>query len=238
MTDNATVCRHCADRWYLLDTNCIKCPENCSLCVSSKKCLECESNLYHGKTCNLTCNTACMNKTCDITGNCKHVCDNSKYGKECDKECLKHCKTCLNSTMCLECEAGYFGKSCQMCPENCKTCENNSACTYCKSSLTYDNGKCLEKSIKKHTNDNPDTTCINGDANDDSSCKDQRAYYCCVIHLFTLLEEALNFQLIFFLIYISEQLTPLIASVVPILLMIVVFCLIVWQMKQKWYLFS
>nr|XP_034313976.1 receptor-type tyrosine-protein phosphatase alpha [Crassostrea gigas] len=197
--DNAPVCTHCADRWYLMERNCIKCPENCSLCVSSEECLECKNNFYYGKTCNLTCNTACINKTCDITGSCKHGCDNSKYGKECDKECMKHCKTCLNSTMCLECEAGYFGKSCTMCLENCNKCENRSTCTHCKIGWTYDNGKCLEKN-KKH----PDATCINGDESNDSNCNDQ------------------------------QQLTPLIASIVPILLMIIVFYLVVWQMKQKW----
>lgn len=178
LTDNAPVCTHCDDRWYLMDTNCIKCPENCSLCVSSEECLECKNNLYYGKTCNLTCNTACINKTCDITGSCKHGCDNSKYGKECDKECMKHCKTCLNSTMCLKCGDGYFGKSCTMCPENCTKCENRSTCTHCKMGWTYDNGKCLKKN-KKH----PDPTCIGDGENNDSNCNDQRAYSCCVIHL-------------------------------------------------------
>uniref|UniRef100_A0A8W8KID3 EGF-like domain-containing protein n=1 Tax=Magallana gigas TaxID=29159 RepID=A0A8W8KID3_MAGGI len=128
LTDNAPVCTHCADRWYLMDTNCIKCPENCSLCVSSEECLECKNTFYYGKTCNLTCNTACINKTCDITGICEHGCDNSKYGKECDKECMKHCKTCLNSTMCLECEDGYFGKSCTMCPKCCDGCIRDHGC--------------------------------------------------------------------------------------------------------------
>uniref|UniRef100_A0A8W8KI76 Receptor-type tyrosine-protein phosphatase T n=1 Tax=Magallana gigas TaxID=29159 RepID=A0A8W8KI76_MAGGI len=172
LMDNAPVCTHCADRWYLMETNCIKCPENCSLCVSSEECLECKNNFYYGKTCNLTCNTACINKTCDITGSCRHGCDNSKYGKECDKDCMKHCKTCLNSTMCLECEAGYFGKSCTMCPENCKKCENRSTCTHCKIGLTHDNGKCLEKN-KKH----PDATCTGGGENNDSNCNDQRHCY-------------------------------------------------------------
>uniref|UniRef100_A0A8W8KJC8 Receptor-type tyrosine-protein phosphatase T n=1 Tax=Magallana gigas TaxID=29159 RepID=A0A8W8KJC8_MAGGI len=172
LMDNAPVCTHCADRWYLMETNCIKCPENCSLCVSSEECLECKNNFYYGKTCNLTCNTACIKKTCDITGSCRHGCDNSKYGKECDKDCMKHCKTCLNSTMCLECEAGYFGKSCTMCPENCKKCENRSTCTHCKIGLTHDNGKCLEKN-KKH----PDATCLGGGENNDSNCNDQRHCY-------------------------------------------------------------
>lgn len=70
------------------------------------------------------CNIVCINKICDIMGSCKYGCDNSKYGKECDKECMKYCKICFNLIMCLECEVGYFGKLCIMCLENCIKCEN------------------------------------------------------------------------------------------------------------------
>lgn len=137
LEDKAPICRHCASQWYLNGTNCFKCPINCFSCLSSVECMECHNKLYYGKTCNLKCNKACINQTCDITGNCKHGCGNSKYGKECDKECLKHCKTCLNSTMCLDCQDGYFGQSCEICPENCAECKDNSTCTHCKLGSTY-----------------------------------------------------------------------------------------------------
>eukprot|EP00105_Crassostrea_gigas_P017581 XP_011435412.1 PREDICTED: uncharacterized protein LOC105333895 isoform X1 [Crassostrea gigas] len=206
LEDKAPICRHCANQWYLNGTNCFKCPINCFSCLSSVQCMECHNKLYYGKTCNLKCNKACINQTCDITGNCKHGCGNSKYGKECDKECLKHCKTCLNETLCLDCEDGYFGQSCEKCLENCAECKDNSTCTHCKIGSTYDNGNCLEEKKTTQTNDNFDTTGISSGGNnvDDSNYNDQL------------------------------QLTPLIASVVPFLLIVVVFYLVVWQMKQKW----
>uniref|UniRef100_A0A8W8MGE6 EGF-like domain-containing protein n=1 Tax=Magallana gigas TaxID=29159 RepID=A0A8W8MGE6_MAGGI len=117
--DNVPVCRQCADRWYLSGTNCLNCPENCSFCLSDVECMECKNNLYYGKTCDLTCNTACINKTCDITGYCKEGCEDGKYGGKCDQDCVEHCIIWHNSTNSLECEAGYFGESCQMCLKKC-----------------------------------------------------------------------------------------------------------------------
>nr|XP_034313988.1 multiple epidermal growth factor-like domains protein 10 [Crassostrea gigas] len=128
LIENVPVCRHCSDRWYLMETNCFECPKNCSSCMSDEECLECKNNFYHGKTCNSTCNTACINKTCDMTGYCKEGCEDGRYGVRCDQNCLEHCKTCHNSTTCLQCEDGYFGESCQMCPKNYEKCENYSRC--------------------------------------------------------------------------------------------------------------
>lgn len=90
-----------------------KCFGDCSSCLSDVECMKCKNDLYYGKTCNLTCNTACINKTCDIAGYCKGGCEDGKYGDRCDQDCLKHCISCQNLTMCLECEPGYFGISCQ-----------------------------------------------------------------------------------------------------------------------------
>lgn len=165
--DNVLVCIYCVDWWYLMEINCIKCFENCFLCVLSEECLECKNNFYYGKICNLMCNIVCINKICDIMGICEYGCDNSKYGKECDKDCMKYCKICFNLIMCLECEVGYFGKLCIMCLENCKKCENRLICMYCKIGLIYDNGKCLEKKKKYF-----DVMCIGGGENNDSNCND------------------------------------------------------------------
>nr|XP_034315174.1 cell death abnormality protein 1-like isoform X2 [Crassostrea gigas] len=141
--DNVPVCRQCADRWYLSGTNCLYCPENCSSCLSDVECMECKKNLYYGKTCDLTCNTACINKTCDITGNCKEGCEDGKYGGKCDQDCVEHCIIWHNSTNSLECEAGYFGISCQMCLKKCKKCARGNFST---SAHRISNiRKCLEK---------------------------------------------------------------------------------------------
>lgn len=120
-----------------------KCFGDCSSCLSDVECMECKNDLYYGKTCNLPCNTACINKTCDIAGYCKEGCEDGKYGDRCDQDCLKHCISCQNSTMCLECEPGYFGISCQLCLKQLEKCENFSTCSHWISN----NRKCLEKWI-------------------------------------------------------------------------------------------
>nr|XP_034315169.1 uncharacterized protein LOC117685067 isoform X2 [Crassostrea gigas] len=204
--ENVPVCRQCADRWYLSGTNCLNCPENCSSCHSDVECIECKNNLFYGKTCDLTCNTTCINKTCDITGNCKEGCEEGKYGGKCDQDCLKHCIICHNSTMCLECEAGYFGESCQMCSDNCLKCKDFSNCTRCKSNWNNFDGKCIENKTST-TRNNACVTGVGNNAND-SYCKNQP---------------------------LSSTLIATIGLIsILIVVFSLVFCFLVGQLKQKW----
>ncbi|XP_078320061.1 uncharacterized protein LOC111119718 isoform X2 [Crassostrea virginica] len=110
--DDEVICQRCFDSLYLKDSKCYKCPQNCVSCKSDEKCFQCEDNLFHGVTCNLTCDSACINKTCDITGNCIHGCEKKKYGSNCNQDCPTECKTCQNSSFCLTCEDGFEGPSC------------------------------------------------------------------------------------------------------------------------------
>ena len=61
--DDEVICQRCFDSFYLKDSKCYKCPQNCGFCKSDEKCSQCEDNLFHGMTCNLTCDSACINKT-------------------------------------------------------------------------------------------------------------------------------------------------------------------------------
>ena len=118
--DDKLVCQHCSDSWFLNGSRCVKCPENCSSCLSDSECHECKHNLYYGEICNLPCNSACRNKTCDITGQCILECDNSKYGTKCDQDCPVGCRSCHNASVCTSCENGFY--------MNCERCENNATC--------------------------------------------------------------------------------------------------------------
>ncbi|XP_052685705.1 uncharacterized protein LOC128165327 [Crassostrea angulata] len=111
LVNNVLVCQRCADPFYLEGSTCIECPDYCSSCSSGLKCLECKTKRFYGDSCNITCNKHCLNMTCDITGQCQHGCDDSKYGSRCDKDCPSGCRTCHNSSVCLEYEDRYFGKS-------------------------------------------------------------------------------------------------------------------------------
>lgn len=62
--------------------------------------------------CYLICNKDCLNRICDILGQCVYGCDDGKYGSRCDQDCLSGCRICYNLLFCLECEDGYFGKLC------------------------------------------------------------------------------------------------------------------------------
>ena len=95
-----------------MSSKCYDCPQHCISCKSDEICFQCESNLFYGETCNFTCDRACINKTCDMSGNCIHGCEKKKYGKKCDQDCPTKCKTCRNSSMCLTCEDGFDGPLC------------------------------------------------------------------------------------------------------------------------------
>lgn len=105
--DDKVICQRCSDSSYLKGSKCHKCPQNCVSCKSDEICFKCEDNLFHGVTCNLTCDNACLNKTCDITGNCIHGCEKKKYGSNCNQDCPTECKTCRSSSFCLTCEDGF-----------------------------------------------------------------------------------------------------------------------------------
>lgn len=115
VVNNVPVCQRCADPLYLDGSSCFECPDYCSSCSSSVKCLECKTKRFYGDTCNLTCNKDCLNRTCDITGQCVHGCDNNKYGSRCDKDCPSGCRTCHNSSVCFEGENGHFEELCNKC---------------------------------------------------------------------------------------------------------------------------
>lgn len=112
LVNNVLVCQRCAGPFYVEGSTCFECPDYCSSCSSNLKCLECKTKRFYGDTCNLICNKDCLNRTCDISGQCVHGCDDGKYGSRCDQDCPSRCRACHNSSVCLECEDGYFGKSC------------------------------------------------------------------------------------------------------------------------------
>ncbi|XP_056018328.1 receptor-type tyrosine-protein phosphatase alpha-like isoform X3 [Ostrea edulis] len=82
----------------------------------------CSKDVSYGKTFNIPCSGDCINKTCDMTGNCLHGCNNSKYGIECDKDCEEGCRLCHDAFSCSKCENGWVGLPCQQRPKTCKMC--------------------------------------------------------------------------------------------------------------------
>ncbi|XP_056018306.1 multiple epidermal growth factor-like domains protein 10 [Ostrea edulis] len=116
------VCQRCADSWFLNGSQCFKCPENCSSCESETQCTMCSNDVSYGKTCNIPCSGDCINKICNMTGNCLHGCNNSKYGIRCDKDCVEGCIVCNDAFNCSTCEEGWLSLPCQQRPKACKMC--------------------------------------------------------------------------------------------------------------------
>lgn len=127
LVNNVPVCQRCADPFYLDGSSCFGCPDYCLSCTSSLKCLECKNKRFYGDTCNITCNKDCLNRTCAISGQCVHGCDDGKYGSKCDQDCPSGCRTCHKLSVCLEGENGLFEELCNKWPNrkksiiNCKT---------------------------------------------------------------------------------------------------------------------
>ncbi|XP_061195120.1 multiple epidermal growth factor-like domains protein 6 [Saccostrea echinata] len=136
-------CLKCENPWFLFESKCFKCPENCSSCVSEDVCTQCKNNIFYGSICEKKCDNACISNTCDMNGNCLYGCNNGKYGNECDPNCPVVCKLCYNASKCLECEDGYYGEICQQrCQENCKICHNDAICDACIMGWTNRRKKC------------------------------------------------------------------------------------------------
>ncbi|XP_048777615.2 multiple epidermal growth factor-like domains protein 11 isoform X1 [Ostrea edulis] len=142
MDSDTPVCHKCAGSRFLKGSQCVKCPENCSSCESEKHCTVCSNDVSYGKTCNIPCSGDCINKMCDMTGNCLYGCNNSKYGMECDKDCAEGCRLCYDVLSCLICEDGWVGSPCQQCPKQCGACFDNLTCTTCQAGWTNLNANC------------------------------------------------------------------------------------------------
>ena len=127
----------CIHGYYLSGENCSQCPEHCTRCFNSSRCLGCQTGFF-GTFCQSKCPSYCKDKYCDKeTGYCTEGCTGGYYlnGSTC-LGCPQTCLSCVNLTLCTKCKTGYWGSRCQNdCPETCNRCTKGGQCLSGKSSM-------------------------------------------------------------------------------------------------------
>ena len=121
-----------------------KCPiDNCRHCPTTDECSVCMLGWF-GKKCEHICRG--NESTCSVCSDSfllrspnlhnETICFGCKRNEyvsrgEC-RPCKQNCRVCSGLNDCKECNAGYFGQSCQYkCPANCKSCLSDTSCTTC-----------------------------------------------------------------------------------------------------------
>ena len=162
--NNSCDCIECKFHYYLNESKCYKCDDNCGDCsIIPTNCITCLPPKYLYNT---ICYECVDDDKCEIKGEdnckcltCKEGFYNSNY--QCE-ECINHCKKCSNSNECEMCLDGYFVNSkrtCTACPKNCKKRKSdNCQCEICEDNYFMNKTQQCEKcnDLCKTCTDNAD----------------------------------------------------------------------------------
>ena len=155
LTPSETCQADCPDGFYesiQLGTaagTCEPCAANCSTCINSMICTECQNYQYLNgdSTCSELCERGFYYHMPDDTGGVGGMC----------KACINHASTCVNETLATQCKdnmylssytwqcdkgcaAGEYpvepingmGGECRQCNDNCSLCTSFTSCTQCQ----------------------------------------------------------------------------------------------------------
>ncbi|WAR16752.1 PEAR1-like protein [Mya arenaria] len=142
-----TGCQSCVDG-YWGQTCYKKCREHCLTCQKRNgACISCKPG-YHGHWCDSRCGDRCLK--CDkLNGNCI-ACENEFWGDTCIA-CGNNCKICNQSHGCLECNVGFYGKTCDTyCGLHCQMCDISYNCSECRPGYYKYNNNCEECQLKQN----------------------------------------------------------------------------------------
>lgn len=142
---------NCPVGMYSYNQVCLKCPANCSSCISSY-CLSCET----GYLLNGTCTNSCGLGHYEV-GN---VCNTCEYP----------CLAC-NVSQCYNCSSGYFLDSyqCTACADNCLDCDGND-CAVCRAGFILDDGICRSCQFCEDCDKGVCSSCTPGNFLSNNSC--------------------------------------------------------------------
>ena len=124
-------CAACNNQYYLYNSACLPCSNNCQICNDSSHCQLCMKDFHLvDQSCNYICPDnckSCLNQTCE-------GCIDQYYldSNEC-KPCSAGCKVCNGSSHCQSClnKYSFINQSCSyICPDNCNSCPNKT-CVSC-----------------------------------------------------------------------------------------------------------
>ncbi|ELP91447.1 protein serine/threonine kinase, putative [Entamoeba invadens IP1] len=141
-------CVRCVVQHYLNgDGFCSKCSENCTRCLNSETCVECEEGFKVSDNVCVKQNNANCDFFSDIKGGCV-ICSSGYYleDKECQK-CQNEGCTCIQASVCTGCIANYYmPNTLSICKpfEELTNCiiKTDRGCTLCNESYYLSDGEC------------------------------------------------------------------------------------------------
>ncbi|EKE41936.1 hypothetical protein ENUP19_0082G0082 [Entamoeba nuttalli] len=110
-------CVKCANQWYAVGFNCLKCNSSCLSCRNLDMCNECIDNYFF-----------------DTSNNCV------------SNNIITNCDSVINKwNGCTKCKDGYFvkDKMCSPCSSGCQICTEPNKCLTCKEKYVYSIGQCI-----------------------------------------------------------------------------------------------
>ncbi|ELP94689.1 protein serine/threonine kinase, putative [Entamoeba invadens IP1] len=110
-------CVLCADGYFVYNSSCSECNDNCAICKNEFSCEMCKKDYFRNES-----------LKCEIASN------------------LHNCAS-YNENGCLQCESGYFrnSKRCEKCSENCESCTDRHTCLECLNNWELTDGMCKER---------------------------------------------------------------------------------------------
>ena len=132
---------HCNKGFYLVNSHCFECYENCLDC-DGIKCNECEEGYFPSQ---MNCNK-CYPNCLKCDGIKCNQCLGGYYSQNMDcHQCYSNCISC-DGNKCNNCTKGFYpiGMDCFECYENCIEC-NDKECTLCKEGYFPHKMNCYSK---------------------------------------------------------------------------------------------
>lgn len=114
-SNSANNCTACIPNFYLTNSSCLACPQECYSCTSPSNCTACKENFYLSNYSCLSCSKNCM------------ICNSSS---------CKVCQVGYNiETNCLTCAKQFYSNSakntCELCTLGCLECTSRANCSKC-----------------------------------------------------------------------------------------------------------
>ena len=149
MNQSIVGCVRCESGYYINDGRCLKCEENCNICIDETTCKSCKTGFTaeNGKCVEYT-NSGCKYKM-EGSDDCV-ICVDGYYLKDGDcRKCADSCSTCSDDYFkCITCANDYYFNSEGLCApcsglNNCSTC-GQYGCVECESGFYIKDYNCYE----------------------------------------------------------------------------------------------
>lgn len=118
------ICIECETGYYSKQEGCQLCPSSCSSCTSETFCTSCRKG-HFDQSCSTQCSANCSNTQCDNKSDHCINCESFPPNKRVCIVCPENCDACESASVCLACNVGFKGETCQ---QECSNCKPNTRC--------------------------------------------------------------------------------------------------------------